>query len=80
MIVCTAIMQSMTFSLSISADQYLRYYSGHAKFVQVSTDDGRTLKFPANNLQPFITRDGIHGRFEMRFDDNNRIIGLRRIG
>ena len=73
-------MHIMRFRLSISADQYQRYYSGTAKFVQVITDDGRSLKFPASNLQPFITHEGIHGHFEMRFDNHHKIIDMRRIG
>ena len=73
-------MQKMTFSLNISADLYERYYRGQAKAVIVTTDDGLTLKFPANNLQKFITHDGIYGRFEITFDRDNKIVEFRRIG
>lgn len=72
-------MQKMTFSLSISPELYERYYRGSAKAVIVTTDDGRKLQFPAGNLQKYITHDGIHGRFEITFDQNNKIIDFRRI-
>lgn len=66
-------MTSMRFSLNISAEQYERYYQGSARSVIVTTEDGRTLKFPANALQQFVTHDGIHGHFEIRFDDQNKL-------
>ena len=73
-------MHKMTFSLSISADKYQRYYQGAAKSVIVHTDDGRRLKFPASNLIKFVGHDGIHGRFAMTFDENNKIVSLQKIG
>ena len=73
-------MKRMTFSMSLSAEKYLRYYEGSAKAVIVKADDGRTLKFPINAIQKFVTRDGIHGRFEIIFDDNNKMQGLNRLG
>ena len=62
-------MQSMSFTLSLSAEKYQSYYQGAAKTVIVTADDGRTLRFPANALQKFITHDGVAGRFEILFDD-----------
>ena len=72
-------MQKMTFSFHLSAEKYLQYYQGSAKFVVVTTDDGRTLRFPANNLQKFVTKDGISGHFEMVFSDENKIVSFRRL-
>ncbi|HEY9050689.1 MAG TPA: DUF2835 domain-containing protein [Gammaproteobacteria bacterium] len=71
-------MQRMFFNLHITPEQYQRYYQGNAKAVIVKTEDGRNLQFPASNLQKFVTREGVHGRFEIRFDDNNKIIGIIR--
>ena len=56
-------MQKMRFYLDISAQQYLSYYNGSAKIINVQTDYGRTLKFPASELQKYVTRSGIQGRF-----------------
>ena len=69
----------MTFTINLSAEKYLQFYQGTAKFVVVKTDDGRTLKFPANNLQQFVTKDGVNGRFEIVFSDENKIVGFRRL-
>ncbi len=69
----------MCFSLSISAERYLAYYQGAAKFVWVKTEDGRSLRFPASELQKFVQRDGIHGRFEIVFDKHNKLLSLKQI-
>ncbi len=72
-------MKSMRFSLNISAEQYERYYQGSARSVIVTTEDGRTLKFPANALQKFVTHDGIRGRFEIIYDDRNKLSSVQRV-
>ena len=69
----------MTFTLHLSAEKYLQFYQGSAKYVVVKTDDGRTLRFPANNLQQFVSKDGINGHFEIVFSDENKIVSFRRL-
>lgn len=69
----------MRFSLSISAEQYQLYYQGTAKFVRVQSEDGRSLKFPASELQKFVTHSGIEGRFEIVFDDKHKLVGIHRL-
>ena len=71
---------SIRFRLRISADEYLAYYQGQAKEVLVRAEDGRTLRFPAGALQPFVSHSGIHGRFELCFDQNRKLMGIKRIG
>ncbi len=72
-------MQKMRFSLSISAEKYQSYYQGAAKFVRVQTEDGRTLKFPASELQKYVSHEGIQGRFEIIFDDQHKLVRLNRL-
>ena len=72
-------MKRMTFHLDISPDVYQRYYQGAAKMVLVTTEQGLTLKFPAGQLQKYISHDGIRGRFEILFDDNNRLLELNKL-
>lgn len=68
----------IVFSLNISSKQYLRYYRGAARFIVARSIDGRTVKFPAGILQQFLTRDGIHGVFVLRYDENNRFLAIER--
>ena len=70
---------TMKFFLDISAAQYQSYYQGSAKFVHVRSDDGRTLQFPASELQKFVTHGGVQGRFEIEFDDRLKLVGINRI-
>jgi len=72
-------MKKMCFSLDMSTEKYLAYYQGSAKFVRVITEDGLSLKFPASELQKFITHDGIQGRFEIVFNKQHKLVSMSRI-
>ena len=68
------------FRLAITTDDYLAYYKGRARAVRVRSEDGHRVEFPANSLRRYLTHQGIYGLFEIRFDDNHKLIGLDRIG
>jgi len=72
-------MRVITFSLTISADEYLRFYRGSTRFVRVRADSGQHVQFPAEHLRKFVTHDGIKGRFALRFDKNNKFTALEKI-
>ena len=72
-------MPSLKFTLDISPQEYERYYRGTANTVLATADDGRTLEFPASHLTRFVSHDGVQGRFEILFDDNNKFIRLQRV-
>jgi uncharacterized radical SAM superfamily Fe-S cluster-containing enzyme len=67
------------FSLDISSDDYIRYYRGDVQMVQVTAEDGRRIRFPASNLRPFVSRDGVQGMFEITLDEENRLLKLRKL-
>jgi hypothetical protein len=67
------------FYLNISREEYLRSYKGSAHSVLVQSEDGRRVRFPAVNLRQFVTKDGIHGRFEMQLDEDNSLINICRL-
>ncbi len=72
-------MNSIQFQLNLSKEEYIRYYQGSARFVLVRAHDGRTVKFPASLLRQFVTRDGVRGQFELRFDERNKLRSLRKL-
>ncbi len=72
-------MNEIRFSLSLSPERYLAYYQGAAQQVSVCAYDGRRLQFPASVLRPFVTHEGVHGEFAIRFDGNNKFQGIRRV-
>jgi hypothetical protein len=67
------------FTLHIGADELLRYYRGAARAVIAVTDDGLRVQFPADALRPFVTTEGVHGRFALEFDERHRFKAIRRI-
>lgn len=72
-------MHDVIFSISITPEAYLQYYRGTAKAVIVKAEDGRRVRFPAEALQPYIKPDGIHGRFRLIFDKNNKLLKLEKL-
>ena len=67
------------FRISLTAERFLRYYQGHARAVLVRAEDGSRIQLPASRLRPFVASDGIHGRFELEIDEDNRFVGIRRL-
>lgn len=71
--------KSLQFSISITRDEYLKWYQGAASTVLATSATGQKVRFPANVLRPFVTHDGVSGTFAIYFDDNNKFSEIRRI-
>lgn len=71
--------QKIRFSLYVAPQDYLRFYQGAASQVSVVSEDGRRVQFPARHLRPYVTPDGIQGRFEMVLDGDNRLVAFKRV-
>ncbi len=67
------------FSLRVPPGKYLDYYRGRIRQVVVRCTTGQTVQFPASLLQPFVTAEGIRGRFMLTSDANHKIVGLERL-
>ncbi|RLV60038.1 DUF2835 family protein [Parashewanella curva] len=68
-----------TFSISVSAKQYLAFYQGAATHVDVIDDTGRHLQINARYFRSFVTVSGIQGRFKLTLDSNGSFIELNRL-
>lgn len=66
-------MACLRFDLNIHAEDYRAYYSGQIQRISVITSEGVRIEFPAEYLRPFVTHGGVHGRFEICFDDMNHL-------
>lgn len=62
--------------ISLSADEFLKVYQGSANRVFIRSREGRSVSLPARHLQPFLTREGVHGSFILTFDQNGKMISL----
>jgi hypothetical protein len=67
------------FALTLSNEQFLQVYQGIAKNVQVIADDGKRVVFPAGRIQPFLTREGINGYFEMELTVDNKFVSIKKL-
>ena len=56
----------------------LLYYSGQINQVIVTTEDHINIQFPAQFIRRFVQADGVHGRFRLVFDGNNKLVSLDR--
>lgn len=65
--------------LRVSADEYLKFYRGEAHVVTCRSRDGRTIQFPVKILNPFLTRDGVSGSFEIQFDAQGKFVAIARL-
>lgn len=70
---------SIRVRLAISAEEFLAYYQGSAKAVVARSDDNKVIRFPASAIRKFVTHDGIHGSFEISFDENHKLIAIKPI-
>ena len=69
----------VSFYVDISADAFLEYYKGNGRYVLVQDNEGRRIQFPAGALQAFVTHDGVRGHFTVSYDDDNRLIDIKRV-
>ncbi|MCG8428177.1 MAG: DUF2835 domain-containing protein [Chromatiales bacterium] len=74
-----ASIQRIRFRLSLTSQEFLHYYQGHAQAVIVRAEDGRRIQIPAHILRKFVTPSGISGRFEMRLDSTNKMLSIEQI-
>ena len=47
------------------------YYHGRYSSIQVTADSGKTIRFSAHYLRPFISSLGIRGRFRLILSNEN---------
>ena len=67
------------FSMNLSYTKCMDYYHGRYSSIQVTADSGKTIRFSANYLRPFISSLGIRGRFRLILSNENKFIRLERV-
>lgn len=72
-------MHRYEFQLSISQTKLLEYYRGKTLTVLARTDEGLSVRFPANLLVKHVAPDGVVGRFVLTTDANNKVVDLQRL-
>lgn len=72
-------LRSIYVQLNIPPDEFKLLYEGVAKSVNARSLDGRTVKFPANILRPFVSHSGVVGTFAIHFSEDNRFNRIEKI-
>ena len=72
--------QTIYLRLAIPTDELLKLYRGSAREVIATAVDGRRIRFPADALKPFVSRDGVYGSFALQIDGNNKLQRIHRRG
>ena len=72
-------MAKVVLNVVLPAFKYEAMYAGSAKSLVASSLDGRKVQLPLSAFQRFVTHQGIHGVFEVEFDDTNKLIGVTQI-
>ncbi|MDN3483999.1 DUF2835 family protein [Pseudoalteromonas sp. Scap03] len=67
------------FSMHLSYTKCMDYYHGRYSSIQVTADSGKTIRFSAHHLRPFISSLGIRGRFRLILSNENKFIRLERV-
>ncbi|TXR53556.1 DUF2835 domain-containing protein [Reinekea thalattae] len=70
---------SIIVDILISAEDYLQHYQGSVSQVSALARDGRRVRFPSRILQPFVSKEGIHGTFAIQFDEHHKFAGIEKI-
>jgi hypothetical protein len=72
-------MQQVRFRVAIPARRFEDYYRGAARHVLVRAEDGRSIQLPASLLRPFLDHQGVYGEFLICFDENHKLVDIRRL-
>ena len=72
--------QCLRFRLALPTEKYMKYYQDNAQYIITRSLDNKNVKFPANAIRKFLTHDGVFGLFEIQFDENNKLISIKKLG
>ncbi|GGB49170.1 DUF2835 domain-containing protein [Shewanella inventionis] len=67
------------FSLQVSYDAFLPYYQGLAEKVEVRDDQGRVLHINGKYFRPFLTPQGIRGKFKLVLNNDGSFKSLNKL-
>ncbi|WP_437880848.1 DUF2835 domain-containing protein [Pseudomonas sp. LRF_L74] len=70
-------MPSLVLDIALTTERFLAVYQGRANRVLLHSRDGRKVSLPAHHLKPFLRHDGIHGSFELEFNNQGELLELR---
>ena len=73
-------MPKLLVDLHIPAERFVAWYEGTVREVLARSHDGRTVRFPASVLQRYVSAEGVHGTFELTYDENHKFVNIDKLG
>ncbi len=73
-------MHRYEFRVHLSPQEFLRVYQGAVSHLVVRATTGQRVQVPASRFRPFVTPDGVSGRFVLTCDDQHKCLDLQRVG
>lgn len=71
--------KTFRFFLDIPYQQFLSVYQGIHSSVRTRATNGQIIEFPARKLQPFLSKQGIQGYFELTVTGQNKFVTIRKL-
>ena len=71
-------MPSLVVDLAIDEARWLQFYRRPGQVIVAQSESGQRIQFPADRIRPFVTRTGVHGRFKLIIDNENRLQRIER--
>ena len=71
-------MKQYFFSINMSSQEFLPYYKGKIQAIQVTSNTGVKVQFPAMHLKNHLTSTGVKGYFCLK-TENNKFLSLEKI-
>ncbi|MCM2681156.1 DUF2835 family protein [Echinimonas agarilytica] len=71
-------MADFKFQVSLSYHEMQALYKGRAQRVIVQDMYGRTISLPALKLKPFLSHNGVHGKFLLKTSIEGKFISLTK--
>ena len=72
-------MKNYFFNLNIGYADCESLYSPNFNTCLVTDVTGKRIQLPTMNLRPFVTKNGIKGRFKLTIDENNKLKSFEKI-
>ncbi len=66
-------MHKAVFSISLNSEQVLQFYKGLKHRVQVRTQEGQSMSIPYDILLKYVTREGVHGTFQISYGSDGKL-------
>ena len=72
-------MSTIIIDVALAAHKFQKLYEGRAQNLLVNSRDGRRIQLPLAIFRSFLTHEGVHGSFMVKFDANNKLLDIKKI-